>query len=119
MGKVVSIHEYCLRAGADPQAFEQALHSARESQILDLPGLSTFYFAKGIRGKRTNQYVAIWIYSDREAWEKLWGPIDQPKPKREYPSNWLVWEEKVLAPFLDRESDRIAFTAYEELSPHD
>jgi len=115
VGKVVSIHEYCLKADADPAAFEQALRNARESRLLDLPGLSAFYFAKGIRGERTNQYVAVWIYESRDAWEKLWGPMDRPKSACEYPSNWLAWEEKVLAPFLDCEPDRITLTAYEEL----
>jgi hypothetical protein len=45
----------------------------------------------------------------------LWGTPEHPRPSREYPDSWKVWEEDLLAPFLRDHPDRIRFTAYEEL----
>ena len=51
----------------------------------------------------------------KEAWESLWGPIDKPLSKTDYPQNWKVWENEVLFPFLDQDPDKIKFTSYQEL----
>jgi len=113
MSKIISIHEYVLKPEVDPQQFEQAILQAKQSGVLELPGLETVYFLRGIRGARKGCYAALWIYESREAWEKIWGPPEQPPPPEEYPPNWRIWEEKILKPFLDRDPDTITYTAYE------
>ena len=115
MAHVISIHEYDLRPGIDPARFEQALHGAEARGLLKLPGLITHYFVKGTKGARAGAYAAVWIYESREAWEQIWGRPERPKAPDEYPENWKVWEETVLAPFLGQHPDQIRFTTYEVL----
>ncbi|MFQ5709327.1 MAG: hypothetical protein ACE5HO_17860 [bacterium] len=117
MPKIISIHQYILRPNADESQFEQSLQRARQAGLLALPGLLDFQFVQGIKGARKGQYAAIWIYESREAWEKLWGPPENPRKKRDYPESWKVWEDQVLAPFLEPDPDQIEYTVYEELSP--
>lgn len=115
MSRVISIHEYQLKPGADPQQFERAIQLAKESGLLELPGLVECLFVKGLRGQREGQYAFIWIYESREAWEKLWGPAPSPAGKDDYPHNWRIWEDRILAEYLDRQPDSVEFTAYEEV----
>jgi hypothetical protein len=115
MAKVISIHEYVLKPGADEKAFEKAIRAAQRRGLLQLPGLKKFYFVKGIRGVRKGRFAAIWVYQSRRAWESLWGPPGKPVSKKDYPHNWKAWEEEVLAPFLQGDPDAIRFTAYQEV----
>ena len=115
MAKIISIHEYELKPGVDQRTFEQAILDAKKRGLLQMAGLSEYHFLKGIKGSRAGSYAAIWVYHDRQAWEKLWGPPDESKRKSDYPENWKVWEEEILAPFLRRDPNKIVFTAYEEL----
>lgn len=115
MSKVISIHEYVLRRGVDERDFEKAIQEAEERGLLDLPGLVEHHFVKGIRGSRSGFYAAIWVYESKEAWEDLWGRPEHPRGKEDYPENWKVWEDEILAPLLGEDPDRINFTAYEEL----
>jgi hypothetical protein len=48
---------------------------------------------RGIKGPRADQLSAIWIYESREAWEALWGTVDRPKRKQEYPSKCAFFNE--------------------------
>jgi hypothetical protein len=114
MGKIISIHEYELKSGVNREEFEQAVQEARNQGLFQLPGLVEFHFIKGIRGVRKDKFCAVWVYESREAWERLWGPIDIPQKKNDYPENWKKWENEVLAPFLSTDPDKINFTAYEE-----
>jgi hypothetical protein len=61
------------------------------------------------------RYAAVWIYESREAWQRLWGTPAEPRRFPDYPENWRIWEEEVLAPLLSEIPDAIAFTAYDEL----
>ena len=115
MSRVISLHEYVLRAGVSEREFEKAIGGAKTRGLLRLPGLVDYYLVKGIRGYRSGLYAAVWIYESKEAWEHLWGPIDRPRSKTEYPRNWSVWEEEVLSPFLDQDPDEIRFTSYVQL----
>ena len=115
MPKVISVHEYKLKPGSDARQFEKAIRRAREEGLLRLPGLIDYHFLKGIRGARSRRYAAIWVYETRDAWESLWGNLEEPTPKQEYPESWKRWEGEVLAPFLDQDPDEIRFTSYEEL----
>src|ERR1043166_493275 len=94
--------------------FEHALQSAEARGLLRLPGLIAHHFVKGHTGIWRGAYAAVWVYESREAWEQLWGPLEQPKQPQEYPENWRLWEHKILAPFLEQHPDAIRFTAYEE-----
>lgn len=113
MGRIVSVHEYELRESVQGKDFELAIERARDRGLLQLPGLIDFYFLRGLRGVREGRYAAIWIYESRKTWERLWGAIDKPVGKEEYPAQWITWEAEVLAPFLTSDPDRIVYTAYE------
>lgn len=115
MSRVISIHEYVLKPDADERAFVFAIYKAQADGILQLPGLVAYHFLRGIKGVRQGGYTALWIYESREAWERLWGTSEHPRPKEEYPENWKIWEQEILAPFLIQDPDQITFTAYEEL----
>ena len=117
MAQMISIHEYELQPGSDPQRFEQAFRDAEARGLFDLPGLIAHYVGKGIKGARRNAYAAVWVYESREAWERLWGTLERPRGPAEYPEKWRIWEEEVLAPILSGHPDAIRFTAYEELRP--
>jgi hypothetical protein len=82
MGRVVSIHEYELKAGASVEEFEQVLRDAEARGLLKLPGLVTHYFMKGAKGVRRGAYAAVWIYESRSAWENLWGTPEHPRSLR-------------------------------------
>jgi len=115
MAKIISIHEYVLKPGADKDQFEKAIQKAKERGLLQLPGLVEYHFMKGIKGSRNGHYASVWIYENRGAWEKILGTAEHPVRKKDYPENWKIWEEEILMPFLDRQPDKIEFTAYEEL----
>ena len=115
MGRVISVHEYTLKPGVDESSFERAIQQAEAKGLLQLPGLVEHHFVKGIRGVRRGHYAAVWIYSSLDAWEALWGAIDEPISAEQYPENWQEWEDQVLNRYLDGEPDRIIFTAYEEI----
>lgn len=115
MPNVISIHEHTLKPEVLPQQFEEAVRLAQRRGLLRLPGLIEYRFIRGIKGSRAGQYSAIWIYESRNGWEALWGPVDRPKPKSQYPANWRAWEDEVLAPLLTQDSDTITFCSYEDL----
>ena len=115
MSRVISVHEYNLKPGVDDQQFEDAILDADKRGVLKLPGLVDYFLVKGIRGIRKGKYAAVWVWESLEAWENLWGPINQPISKADFPQNWKVWENEVLLPLLDQDPDRINYTAYREL----
>ena len=115
MARIISVHEYDLKPGSSPSQLERAFRDAEARGLFDLPGLTAHHFVKGVKGARRNAYAAVWIYESREAWERLWGTPEQPRAPREYPENWRIWEEELLAPILSSHPDAITFTAYEEL----
>ena len=116
MPKIVSVHEYMLKPNVSSARFEKAIILARDRGLLQLPGLETCHLLKGIKGVRRGHYTAVWVYESREAWEKLWGTPEHPLGEEDYPDNWVVWEQEVLAPFLDRAPDTVVYSAYEEIS---
>jgi hypothetical protein len=115
MAKVISIHEYELKPGACSADFERAVRDAERSGLLDLPGLVEHHFLKELKGTRRGAYAAIWIFESREAWERLWGSPEAPRPATDYPDKWKVWENVILAPFLTQDPDKIGFTSYLEV----
>lgn len=115
MPKIISIHEYTLKPGAVEEQFVRAILKAKDGGLLTLPGLEDCYFAKRIKGSGGNCYTALWIYENKEAWEKLWGTAGNPIPFEEYPTNWQIWDRQVLGPFLDRDPDMIDFGSYREI----
>ena len=115
MVKVISVHEYELRRDVEEATFERAVHDAEHRGLFDLPGLEGHHFLRGLKGARRGAYTAIWIFESREAWERLWGTVDAPRPASEYPEKWRIWENAILAPFLTCDPDTIRFTSYEEV----
>lgn len=115
MPRILSVHEYELNPDADSADFEGAVREARKKGVPELPGLEDYYLLKGIKGARSRRYAAIWIYESRAAWEALWGPPDDPLEKDDYPENWRIWEDEVLAPYLHTDPDAIRFTSYREI----
>jgi hypothetical protein len=99
----------------DVSELERAIRQADERGLLVLPGLVDHYFLKGPKGCRNGCHAAISVFKSRAAWERLWGTPDDPIGKQEYPSNWKVWEDEVLAPFLNLEPNAIIYTDYEEV----
>ncbi|MDA2927968.1 hypothetical protein MYX78_12195, partial [Acidobacteria bacterium AH-259-G07] len=107
MPKVICVHEYVLKAGVDPEQFEKAIQEAQQRGLLRLPGLVEYHFGKGVKGSRNGHHAAIWVYESVEAWEKLWGAPEEPLDQENYLDNWKIWENEILAPFLDRDPDKI------------
>ena len=99
MSRIISLHEYILKPEVTETKFQTTLKEARERGLLQLPGLKQFYFLKGVRGSRQGQYAALWIYESRESWEKLWGPVNHPIAKSEYPENWKCGRIRFWHPF--------------------
>jgi hypothetical protein len=114
MVKIICIHEYKLKEGVSSQQFEAAVDDARKAELFSLPDLMEYHFLRRIRGTREVEFAAIWIYENRESWEKLWGKADWPVRKEDYPERWKIWEDEILAPLLAQDPDRIDFAAYEE-----
>ena len=73
MARMISVHEYELKPGTDPERFEQAIRDAEELGLFDLPGLLSHHFVKGVKGARRDAYAAIWVYESRDIGERLWG----------------------------------------------
>ena len=115
MGRIISIHEYDLKPGINIEQFERILRDAEARGLLQLPGLVAHHFVKGAKGVRRGAYAALWIYESRGAWERLWDTTAHPRSPQEYPDTWKIWEEELLAPFLEHRPDDLGFTAYEEL----
>lgn len=113
MKPIISVHEYVLKSGVTGKDFERAVKIAKSESLFDLPGLENHYFLKGVKGKRREQYTAVWIYRDRRSWERLWGTPDKPIGKENYPHNWQRWENDILAPLIEGEPDKITYTSYE------
>jgi hypothetical protein len=115
MARMISVHEYELKPGTDPERFEQTLCDAAALGLFDLPGLISHHFVKGVKGARRDAYAAIWVYESRDVWERLWGTPEHPKTPTEYPEQWRLWENQFLLPVLSTDPDAIRFTSYEEL----
>jgi hypothetical protein len=85
---IVSVHHYELAESTTQAAFRDAVREAERRGLSDLPGLVEYRFVRGIRGMRTDEFSAVWTYESREAWERLWGSVDDPVDKEEYPDQW-------------------------------
>ena len=113
MKQIICIHEYVLKSGVTGKDFEQAIKTAETEGLFNLPGLDNHYFLKGFKGKRRGHYAAVWIYRDKQVWEKLWGMADNPVGKENYPENWKRWENDILVRFIEGDPDKISYTSYE------
>ncbi len=113
MARVISVHEYELRANKDESDLLAAVEAAEARGLFDLPGLIAYRFLRGVKGRGAGRFAAIWIYRDRAAWQALWGPASDPKGKDEYPESWRAWEDELLRPLLVHDPDKIQFTSFE------
>lgn len=108
----VSVHEYELSENASVPEFREIVHEAEQRGLFDLDGLAGYRFLYGVRGAREGKLAALWFWESEEAWEALWGPPGEPKPREEYPEAWKVWEDELLRPLLSEDPDEIRFTSY-------
>ena len=115
---LVSIHHYELAPDASATDFREAVRTAERRDLFDLPGLVDYRFLRGIKGARRGQFTALWYYESRDAWEAIWGTVEDPVPPAEYPDGWQAWEE-LLEPILASDPDAIDFTTYEVLPSKD
>lgn len=112
---IVSVHDYELAESTTDREFREAVREAERRELFDLPGLVEYRFLHGIRGDREGGYSALWTYESREAWRELWGPVNDPVGREEYPERWRTWEDDLLAPLVVGDPDEIHYTAYEVL----
>lgn len=111
---IASIHRYKLARSADPSDFHDAVNEATRRELFEtIPGLVNYQIMRGIKGERTEEFAAVWMYKSREAWRDVWGPVENPVPKEEYPKEWLIWENELLEPILAEDPDEIEYTSYE------
>lgn len=108
----VSVHEYELSESVSVSEFREIVREAEKRGLFDLEGLAGYRFLYGMRGAREGKLGALWFWESEDAWEALWGPPSDPKPKEEYPVKWKVWENELLRPLLDDDPDEIRFTSY-------
>lgn len=116
---IVSVHVFELAEGIGPDAVEAAIEEAESRDLFDLEGLERYRFLYGIKGSRRGLYAALWEYASRDAWESLWGPVDDPKSKEEYPESWNEWEDDLLAPLITTDPDEIQYTTYRVFPTHE
>jgi len=116
--RIVSLHVYKLKAKTEPKAFEQRVGDYLYRSFRGLRGLTSSHFVKGIRGLYKGRYATLWVYENRDSWERLWGPLERPRQQAYYPKEWKRWES-FLEPFLQQDPDKITFTAFEELCRKD
>lgn len=112
---ITSVHHYELAGSATDREFREAVREAERRDLFDLPGLVEYRFLRGIKGARRDEVTALWTYESRAAWEALWGPVDDPVPKEDYPASWRTWEDELLAPILADDPDEIEYTSYETI----
>lgn len=111
---VVSVHHYELAESAAPSEFREAVSAAVNRGLFEqIPGLIEYRIGHGIRGARTGEFAALWVYESKEAWVDVWGPVGDPVAKSDYPEPWLTWEDELLDPILADDPDTITYTSYE------
>lgn len=110
---IISVHHYELAETVTDEEFQDVIQEAEQRELFTLPGLVEYQFLRGIKGVRKKGYTALWMYESRQAWRNLWGSVDDPVPKNEYPSKWNIWEDELLAPLLTQGPDKIDYTTYE------
>lgn len=111
---IASIHRYELAESAERSDFRDAVTEAIERGLFErVPGLVEYRIGHGIKGSRSGEFAAVWIYESRGVWTDVWGDPGNPVPKREYPDAWIVWEDELLDPILATDPDKIEYTSYE------
>lgn len=117
---MVSIHQYELADSATPSDFRDAVAAAVDQNVFDaIPGLVEYRIGRGIKGSRTDQFAAVWVYESKASWEAVWGSVDDPVSKSAYPDAWLRWEDELLDPVLANDPDNIEYTSYEVFAQND
>src|SRR5262245_52229509 len=115
MARTISVHEYELKPGTDPERFEQTLRDAEALGLFDLPGLISHHFVKGVKGARRDAYAG----SGSTKAGMFGNDCGAPGSIRRHPPSilrqWRLWENQFLMPVLSTVPDAIRFTSYEEL----
>jgi nicotinamidase-related amidase len=103
---VFSVHEHELKPDINIEKYEQEVGLALSQ--LRVPGLLHAYLIKGFKGKRKEGYGVLWVWENQQAIHENFGTPEHPK----WPSDWLHYENEVLAKYLIRHPDKIDFTTY-------
>ncbi len=111
---VISIHIYALRQEIDEETFLRNVTGYLKERFGGLKGLRGLKVLRGLRGRYRDHFAILWVYESYEAWRELWGEPDKPRPPEEYPDEWKSWEA-FLANYLDRDPDKIEYTAFIEV----
>lgn len=103
---IFAFHEHDLKSDADVYEYEREVSEALIN--MRIPGLLNAYQLKGEKGERINSYAVLWIFENMAAINNNFGTMDAPK----WPSDWLHYENNVLAKYLICHPDTIHFTDY-------
>jgi hypothetical protein len=103
---IFAFHEHDLKSDADVFEYEREVSKALAS--MRIPGLLNAYQLKGKKGERMNGYAVLWIFENMAAIDNNFGTFDDPK----WPSDWLYYENNILAKYLTCHPDKIHFTDY-------
>lgn len=110
---IYAVHEHELKPGVDGAEYEHAVATAIAS--LKIPGLLSAYHLHGVGGVRAKRYAVLWIFASEAALVENFGTLDD----RRMPPDWAVYENEVLAQYLDRHPDTIEYTDYRPLQDFD
>jgi hypothetical protein len=110
---IYAIHEHELKPGVDAAQYEQDVAAAIAR--MRIPGLLFACHLHGLRGVRQNRYAVLWVFESEAALAENFGAPGQ----RRWPPDWAHYENVVLAPYLDRHPDAIAYTDYRQLQHFD
>jgi hypothetical protein len=110
---VICIHEHELRPDVHVQQYENEVSAAL--QKMNIPGLSRAYHLKGFKGERKGRYAVLWVFESPEAIEDNFGTPAHPR----WPTDWLFYENEILAKHLTCHPDAIFFTDYQIVTDQD
>lgn len=110
---IYAIHEHELKAGVDVTQYERDVATAIAQ--MNIPGLLAAHHLHGWRGVRADRYAVLWIFESEAAILENFGTPDQQR----WPPAWEHYENGVLAPYLDRHPDTIAYTDYRQVKSFD
>ena len=113
MARVISVHEYELKP-ASRKPLSSAPCMTPNAAVSSTSRAHRPPFPSRPEGSTARAYTAIWIFESREAWERLWGTVEAPRPPSEYPELENLGD-RILASFLTQDPDTIRFTSYEEV----
>lgn len=106
MAAVIAIHEHELKPFANSALYEEEVAMALKK--MHVKGLLHAYHLKGFKGERVDRYAVVWIFENPQALEENFGTPND----RKWPTDWLFYENEILAKYLLCPPDKISYTDY-------